>query len=81
MPRYDFSWQNSYVFREPVFAPKGSVLRFTLWWDNSEENPNNPDPTSDIRWGLPTHAEMSQGYMSFRRLEERHIVVGEPNRR
>ena len=39
---------------------------------------NNPDPTVDVEWGLPTHAEMSQGYMSFRRLQERHIVVGAP---
>ena len=78
VPRYDFNWQNSYAFREPVFAPAGSTLRFTLWWDNSEDNPHNPDPTADVTWGLPTHAEMSQGYMSFRRLEERFIVVPEP---
>ena len=76
--RYDFNWQNSYAFREPVFAPKGSKLRFTLWWDNSEDNEHNPDPTQDVTWGLPTHAEMSQGYMNFRRLEERFIVVPEP---
>ena len=54
------------------------MLRFTLWWDNSEDNPNNPDPSVDVRWGRPTHAEMSQGYMSFQTMEERHIVVGEP---
>ena len=53
------------------------MLRFTLWWDNSENNPANPDPSAEVRWGRPTHAEMSQGYMSFRRMEERHIVVGE----
>ncbi len=78
VPKYEFNWQHSYAFREPVLAPKGSVLRFTLWWDNSEDNPNNPDPSIDVRWGRPTHAEMSQGYMSFQTLDERHIVVGEP---
>ena len=53
------------------------MLRLTPWWDNSENNPANPDPSAEVRWGRPTHAEMSQGYMSFRTMEERHIVVGE----
>ncbi len=66
VPNYAFNWQHSYEFKEPVFIPEGSTLRFTLWWDNSENNPANPDPTVDVRWGRPTHAEMSQGYMSFR---------------
>lgn len=78
VPTYDFNWQHSYDFREPVLAPAGSRLRFTLWWDNSENNPHNPDPTIDVRWGLPTHAEMAQGYMSIRSLRELHLVVGDP---
>lgn len=78
VPKYDFNWQHTYRFREPVFAPKGSVLRFTLWWDNSANNPANPDPTRTVRWGLPTHDEMSQGYMSFQYREPVRFVVGEP---
>jgi hypothetical protein len=78
VPRYDFNWQHTYRFAKPVFAPAGSVLRFTLWWDNSENNPHNPDPTVDVEWGLPTHEEMSQGYMSFQYLDEVRHVVGEP---
>jgi hypothetical protein len=78
VPDYDFNWQHTYEFADRPQIPAGSVLRFTLWWDNSPGNPYNPDPTADIVWGLPTHAEMSQGYMNFRRLEERHIVVGDP---
>ncbi|HIF05790.1 MAG TPA: hypothetical protein EYQ64_02235 [Gemmatimonadetes bacterium] len=77
VPNYAFNWQHTYRFAEPPFVPEGSTLRFTLWWDNSENNPNNPDPTADVRWGRPTHAEMSQGYMNFRTMNERHIVVGE----
>ncbi len=77
VPNYIFNWQHTYRFAEPPFVPAGSVLRFTLWWDNSENNPNNPDPSVDVPWGRPTHEEMSQGYMSFRTMEERHIVVGE----
>ena len=78
VPKYEFNWQHRYHFKEPPFIPEGSVLRLTLWWDNSENNPANPDPTVDVRWGGPTYMEMSQGYMSFRRLEETHYVVGDP---
>jgi mono/diheme cytochrome c family protein len=78
VPKYDFNWQHTYRFAEPVFVPKGSVLRFTLWWDNSANNPHNPDHTVDVHWGLPTHEEMSQGYMSFQYREAVHYVVGEP---
>jgi mono/diheme cytochrome c family protein len=78
VPKYDFNWQHTYEFAEPPIIPAGSVLRFTLWWDNSPENPANPDPSKDVRWGLPTSAEMSQGYMNFQRLREVHYVVGDP---
>ena len=78
VPDYDFNWQHSYDFKEPKFIPAGTVLRFTLWWDNSENNPANPDPTATVTWGLPTHAEMSQGYMSFQSLKQVHLVVGDP---
>jgi hypothetical protein len=78
VPKYDFNWQHTYRFAKPVLAPAGSVLRFTLWWDNSANNPHNPDPTVDVEWGLPTHEEMSQGYMSFQYLDEVRHVVGQP---
>jgi hypothetical protein len=78
VPRYDFNWQHTYRFAEPVRVPAGSILRLTLWWDNSANNPDNPDPTVNVRWGLPTQAEMSQGYMYFRYVEDVRYVVGEP---
>ena len=79
VPNYAFNWQHTYKFAEPPKIPAGSVLRFTLWWDNSEDNPNNPDPTVDVKWGRPTHAEMSQGYMNFRKMEKTAYVVGDGN--
>ncbi len=79
VPNYAFNWQHTYKFAEPPKIPAGSVLRFTLWWDNSEDNPNNPYPTVDVKWGRPTHAEMSQGYMNFRKMEKTAYVVGDGN--
>ena len=68
VPEYDFQWQHTYAFREPVFAPEGSVLRLTLWWDNSEANPANPDPTARVHWGEQTWEEMMIGYIDWHRL-------------
>ncbi len=78
VPKYDFNWQHGFRFKEPVLAPKGSELELTLWWDNSADNPSNPDPTRDVRFGRPTTDEMGFGFMSMTPVEPREIIVGEP---
>ena len=78
VPNYDFNWQHTYELKEPVLAPAGSVLELTLWWDNSENNPHNPDPTVDVRWGQPTTDEMGFGFVGIASAEPLNLVVGEP---
>jgi mono/diheme cytochrome c family protein len=57
--RWDFDWQNRYTFREAVKLPKGTVLRSELVYDNSKQNPNNPNqPPKRVRWGRETTDEM-----------------------
>jgi hypothetical protein len=58
VPRYDFNWQTTYEPDEPIALPAGSVLRTRAYYDNSVNNPFNPDPTIDVVWGEPTTAEM-----------------------
>jgi hypothetical protein len=58
VPRYDFNWQLNYRFLEPVYIPKGSRLIATVHYDNSPNNPANPDPKKAIRWGDRTEDEM-----------------------
>jgi hypothetical protein len=65
VPRYDFNWQTAYEFAELKDIPKGSKLVFTTTWDNSANNPFNPDPTQTVRFGEPTTDEMSFGFMQF----------------
>ena len=77
VPRYDFNWQTTYMYREPVFAPRGTKVDLTLSWDNSADNPANPDPTKWVTFGRPTTAEMGFGWMKFIKSEPVHIVVGE----
>lgn len=56
---YDFSWQTTYRFREPVAMPKGTRIEVTALYNNSESNPKNPNkPLKEIRWGEGTTEEM-----------------------
>lgn len=77
VPKYDFNWQTTYHFKEPVHVPAGTKIDMTLWWDNSAENPANPDPTVDVVFGRPTTAEMGFGWMHHTATKPIHIVVGE----
>jgi hypothetical protein len=65
VPKYDFNWQTTYLFKEFKPMPKGSKIKLTTVFDNSSENPHNPDPTETVRWGEPTTAEMSFGWMGY----------------
>ena len=62
IPRYDFNWQNAYRFSQPKFVPEGALLKCVAYFDNSEQNPSNPDPTKEIRWGEQTWDEMMIGF-------------------
>ena len=65
VPHYDFNWQLQYRFAEPPSAPRGSTLTYTAWYDNSDKNPANPDPTKSVRWGQQTYEEMHLGYVEY----------------
>jgi mono/diheme cytochrome c family protein len=51
VPRYDFNWQTAYRFIDPKPVPAGTRVEMQGWWDNSENNPFNPDPSQNVRWG------------------------------
>lgn len=65
VPEYDFNWQTSYAYKDFKKVPAGTKVVFTSVWDNSEDNPYNPDPTQRVTFGQPTTDEMSFGFMSF----------------
>ena len=62
VPHYDFNWQSIYWLKNPILAPKGSMLRTTAHWDNSSKNPDNPNPNDWVRYGLWTDNEMLNSY-------------------
>jgi hypothetical protein len=77
VPRYDFAWQMRYILAEPLRIPAGSKVVCTAHFDNSENNPNNPDPTATVRWGPQTWEEMMIGWMNYYHPEERLDAGGE----
>ena len=77
VPRYDFNWQNSYVFAEPKRMPEGTVIHCSAAFDNSADNLMNPDPTKPVRWGDQTWEEMMVGTFEAVR-EEQDLSLGAP---
>ena len=59
---YHFHWQLSYRLAEPRQLKAGTRLRAIAWYDNSKNNPHNPDPTKTVTWGDQTSDEMMVGF-------------------
>jgi hypothetical protein len=58
VPRYDFNWQVIYYLDKPRQLPKGTRVEVTAHWDNSVNNPNNPDASANVLWGNQSSDEM-----------------------
>ncbi len=65
VPRYDFNWQTFYLLQTPKPVPAGTRILMTGAFDNSRQNPANPDPSKEVRWGEQTWEEMFVGYMMY----------------
>jgi hypothetical protein len=51
VPRFSYEWQTQYQNQQPVRIPAGSRLTLSAIYDNSANNPSNPDPTKSITQG------------------------------
>ncbi len=65
VPKYDFHWQTTYVFEDPVKLPQGTRLDSVATYDNSESNKFNPDPSSTVHWGDQTTDEMHIAFLEL----------------
>ena len=65
VPDYDFNWQTVYELAEPLEMPKGSRIDCVAHFDNSTENPDNPDPTVDVSFGNESFDEMMIGFVDY----------------
>ncbi len=55
---WDPDWQWPYFYEEPVRLPAGTLIRATGRFDNSADNPFNPDPTMVVDRGDQIWDEM-----------------------
>jgi hypothetical protein len=62
VPRYDFNWQPYYYLAQPVPLPAGTRIECRATFDNSANNPRNPDPSRVVGWGEQSWEEMMIGW-------------------
>ncbi|MDX1980551.1 MAG: hypothetical protein SFV51_09805 [Bryobacteraceae bacterium] len=61
---WDFNWQGFYNYKEQVSLPALSNIRISCTFDNSENNPRNPNnPLKEVRWGEGTQDEMCLAFL------------------
>jgi peroxiredoxin len=65
VPQYDFNWQTTYMLTEPRKLPAGTRIECTAFFDNSEDNPHNPNPKQAVKWGDQTWEEMMIGFVDY----------------
>ena len=70
--RFQWKWHVNYIYADEAapLLPKGTVLIFTAWHDNTENNPNNPDPRQWVGWGDRTVDEMAHAWVDLTYLEQ-----------
>lgn len=59
---YDLRWQTSYSLSEPRFLKEGAEMRAVAWYDNSPNNPHNPNPNASVNWGDRPRDEVLGGF-------------------
>jgi hypothetical protein len=63
---FNFNWMNNYIYAEdaaPVL-PKGTVIHVTAWYDNTVNNPSNPDHDQWVGYGDRTVDEMGHAWVN-----------------
>ena len=63
---WDFNWQETYRYKDPVHLPKGTHISLVAVYDNSERNPRQPThPPAPVHWGEQTTDEMCIGFLQY----------------
>ena len=66
------TWHHSHIFAPEAapLVPTGSVLIMKQWYDNTSDNPNNPDPDMRVVGGSRTGDEMTHNWMAITHLDD-----------
>ncbi len=74
---WDFNWQTFYQYKEPIKLPKDTKIFVEAEYDNSADNPKNPnDPPKAVTFGEQTTDEMCLCSVQFTaKTKEDYIAV------
>lgn len=62
---WDFNWQESYLYKEPMALPRGAKIHVEAIYDNSEGNPRQTSqPPRQVGYGEQTSDEMCIGFFT-----------------
>ena len=75
VPHYDFHWQTLYRLETPKRLPAGTRLVVSGAFDNSLQNPHNPDPSRTVQYGQQSTDEM---FVDFLRYTEKLTLQTQP---
>ncbi len=66
------TWHHSHLYAPDVapLLPAGAVIVLKQWYDNTAENPNNPDPDMWVMGGSRTGDEMTHAWLAITHLDE-----------
>jgi hypothetical protein len=66
------TWHQSHIYEDDVapLVPAGAIIIQKNWYDNTADNPNNPDPDQWVNYGSRTADEMSHGWFAVTHLDE-----------
>ena len=70
VPAYDFNWQLAHELEKPLRVPAGTQIIAVGAFDNSSQNPANPDPSIEINWGEQSWDEMFMGFYSWKNVDQ-----------
>ncbi len=75
--KYNHNWQISYLYAEEAkpLLPTGTVLQFTTVFDNTANNPLNPDPNQWVVFGRRGVDEMSHAWVGITYLNEEQFAA------
>ncbi|RYG59652.1 hypothetical protein EON80_25495, partial [bacterium] len=77
VPDWDFNWQTTYAFKQPVTLPAGSKIEVEARYDNSTGNPLNPNnPPKQVHWGEETTDEMCIAFLRYT-VDSEHLTRGQ----
>lgn len=76
---WDYNWQETYWFKEPLKVKSGTKLEIEAVYDNSSKNPNNPrTPPAGVYFGEQTTNEMLFGFFGVTSDGNKRVRLG-PN--